>query len=437
MSEKINYINENEYQKEVLDGGLVVLDFYSTECPPCEALASKFESLSEFYGEDIKFIKIFRQENRQLAESLEVKSSPTLIFYKNGEVVGDRLSGGIRRSDIVKNLDNLLTADRVKEIKSKIKPLTTTCDLLILGAGPGGLTAAIYAGQAKLNTIVVDTGAPGGQVTTTHLVSNYPGFIEPIEGFMLMHNVGEQAKAAGVDSRYSVDVTDIDLEKKQILVDGYETIRAKRIIIATGSTYRPLNIPGEKEFKGQGISYCATCDAKYYEGKEVVVIGGGNSAIEEALFITKFARKVTIVHQFDHLQANKVAQEKAFANDKIEFILEHEPRAFEKTARGMDVTVEELKTGTYKKISTDGVFIFVGMQPNLELFDDVPFEKDEWGYIKVDPLMHTNVKDVFAVGDVVTKIYRQITIAIAEATIAAITVAKELDEEFDVEQEAA
>lgn len=437
MSEKINYISEKEYQKEVLEGGLVVLDFYSTQCPPCEALASKFEGLSDIYGDDIKFLKIFRQENRQLAESLGVKSSPTLIFYKNGEMVGDLLSGGVRRSDIVKNLDRMLEPGRVKELKDKIKPVATSCDLLILGAGPGGLTAAIYAGQSKLETIVVDTGAPGGQVSTTHLVSNYPGFAEPIEGFMLMHNIGEQAKAAGVKTRYSVDVTDIDMEKKQILVDGYETIRAKRIIIATGSTYRPLHIPGEKEFKGQGISYCATCDAKYYEDKEVVVIGGGNSAIEEALFITKFARKVTVVHQFDHLQANKQAQEKAFANDKIQFIFEHEPRAFEKTARGMDVTIEELSTGSYKKLSTDGVFVFIGMQPNLELFEDVPFERDEWGYIKVDQLMRTNIKDVFAVGDVVTKIYRQITIAIAEATIAAITIAKELDDESDAQQKTA
>jgi thioredoxin reductase (NADPH) len=428
MSEKIVYINTDQYQKEVLEAGLVVLDFYSTECPPCEALAAKFESLSEIYGDDIKFIKIFRQENRELAEKLDVRSSPTLIFYKNGKIVGDQLSGGVRRSDIVRNLDAMLDPAKVVELNKKITPITTECDLVVLGAGPAGLTAGIYAGQAKVNTIVIDTAAPGGQVTTTHLVSNYPGFSKPVEGFMLMHHIGEQAAAAGVKTRYSVDITKMDLENKIIEIDGYETIKPKKIIIATGSSYRPLGVSGEKEYKGHGISYCATCDAKYYEGKEVIVIGGGNSAIEEAMFITKFANKVTIVHQFDQLQANKSAQEKAFANDKIHFMLEHEPRDFAKTETGMAVTVEDLKSKQRKVLETDGVFIFAGMQPNLELFDKDKFELDQWGYIKTDQLMHTNIDGVFAIGDVSTKIYRQITIAIADATIAAITIAKELEE---------
>lgn len=427
MSEKISYINAEDYDKEVLNGGLVVLDFYSTECPPCEALASKFESLSKIYGEDIKFLKIFRQENRELAETLGVKSSPTLIFYKNGEIVGDMLTGGIRRSDIVANFELMLTPERAQELRDRIEPVTTECDLLILGAGPGGLTSAIYAGQAKLNTILADTGAPGGQVTTTHLVSNYPGFSKPIEGFMLMHYMNEQVAEAGVNTRYSVDITDVHLMDKTILVDGYETIKARKIIIATGSSYRPLGVPGETEYKGHGISYCATCDAKYYEGKEVIVIGGGNSAIEESMFITRFADKVTVVHQFDHLQANKNAQEQAFANDKIEFMLEHEPREFKKTDTGMTVVVEDLKTKEIKTLHTDGVFIFAGMQANLELCKEGRLELDQWGYIKVDKYMKTNIPDVFAIGDVAEKVYRQITIAVAEATIAAITVAKELE----------
>lgn len=433
-TEKIMHINANEYEKEVLQGGLVALDFYSTECPPCEALASKFESLADVYGDDIKFIKIFRQENRELADKLGVKSSPTIIFYKNGEIVGDRLTGGIRRVDIARNLDNLLTPERAAQLRRKIKRVTTECDLLVLGGGPAGLTAGIYAGQALVDTIVVDIAAPGGQVTTSHLVSNYPGFSKPIEGYMLMHHIGEQAKAAGVKTRFSVDVSNVDLHKKEILLDGYETIRAKKIIIASGSTPRPLGIPGEIEFKGQGVSYCATCDAKYYQDKEVIVIGGGNSAIEEAMFISKFAKKITIVHQFAQLQANRVAQQQAFANDKIEFVLEHEPRRFEKTDKGMDVIVEDLKTKEYKTFSADGVFVFVGMKANLELFEGNGLTLDDWGYVRVDPTMHTNIPDVFAVGDVATKIYRQITIAVADATIAGITAARELDEEMSAIQ---
>jgi len=429
MSEKIIYIDGDQYEKEVLNGGLIALDFYSTECPPCEALASKFESLAEIYGDDVKFIKIFRQENRDLAVSLEVTGSPTLLFFKNGEIVGDKLSGAVRRADIIKNLDEMLSEDRVKELKTKIKPVITECDVAILGAGPAGLTAGIYSAQAKLKTIVIDPGLAGGQVQTTHQVSNFPGFIEPQPGYMLMHYMGEQAVSAGIDSRYSVDITSVDLQKKEIIIDGFETIKPKKIIVATGSSYKPLGISGEKEYKGNGISYCATCDAKYFDDKEVIVIGGGNSAIEEALFITKFAKKVTIVHQFAELQANKVAQEKAFANEKIEFVFEHEPRAFLKNeSGGMDVDVEDLKTKEMKKFSADGIFIFAGMQPNLSSFGDV-FELDNWGYLKTDAFMHTNVKDVFAAGDVASKPFRQITVAVSDGTVAAITVAKEIDEE--------
>ena len=427
MSERIIYINESEFDEKVLQGGKVILDFYSTECPPCEALAAKFEPLSEIYGDDVTFIKIFRQENRALAENLGVSSSPTVIFFDQGKETGERFSGAVKRSDLMRNLDELVGESRAEELKGRITPVETESDVLIIGGGPTGLTAGIYSAQAKLKTILVDTALSGGQVTTTHLVSNYPGFEKPIEGFMLMHFMSEQAKGAGVDFRAAVDVTKVDLEKREVLIDGYERIRAKKIILATGASYRELGVSGEREYKGRGISYCATCDAKYYEDKEVVVIGGGNSAIEESLFITKFARKVTIVHQFDTLQANKLAQERAFENEKIDFIFEHEPRAFIKKEDGtMDIVVEDLKTGTEKTLHSDGVFIFAGMKPNTEGFNGT-LEYDQWGYVAVDNEMHTSMKDVFAAGDLRGKMHRQITTAVADGTIAAIAVAKELE----------
>ena len=370
MAEKIKYINAAQFEDEVLRGDKVVVDFYSTECPPCEALAAKYEGLSELYGTDIRFIKIFRQENRELAESLGVTSSPTVIFYDRGKRVGDTLTGGIKRADLIRNLDALIPAQRIAEIKKTVKPVHTECDVLILGGGPAGLTAGIYSAQALLDTIVVDIALPGGWVTTTHQVSNYPGFIDPIQGFMLSHQMSEHAKAAGVKFRPAVDVTSVDLKKKQIVIDGFETITAKKIVIATGSSPRPLGVKGEKEYRGKGISYCATCDAKYYEDRDVIVIGGGNSAIEESLFISKFAKKITIVHQFDHLQANKMLQEKILNLDKVNFIWEHEPRKFVKNGDSVnEVVVEELKTGKMKTLKCDGVFIFAGTQPNLELFN--------------------------------------------------------------------
>ncbi len=434
MSDKIQYINATEFKDVVLNGGKVIVDFYSTECPPCEALATKFESLSEIYSDDIKFIKIFRQENKELAISLGVSSSPTLLFYNNGEIIGNRLTGGIKRSDIEKNLELLISPDRAAELKNKIEPYSTECDVLIIGGGPAGLAAAIYTAQAKLKTILVDKDLPGGQVKVTHLVSNYPGFSEPISGYMLMHQMAEQAKAAGSEFRLAVDITKSDLINRFVVVDGIETIHAKKIIIATGSSPRPLNVKGELEYKGQGISYCATCDAKFYEGKHVVVIGGGNSAIEESLFISKFASKITIVHQFDKLQSNKLAQEKVFADPKISFMFEHEPREFIKNGSSVnEVVVENLNTHELKSIDCDGVFIFAGMIPNISEIKQY-FELDKWGYIATDSNMKTNLENVYAVGDVISKQFRQITTAVSDGTVAAISISKELEKEPIIEE---
>jgi thioredoxin reductase (NADPH) len=419
-------INSSEFESEVLQSDNVILDFFSTECPPCEALASKFEDLSILYGKDIKFLKIFRQKNRDLAEKLGVKSSPTLLFFEKGKEVGDRLAGGIKRSDIIRNLDSMLPKEKVAEIKSLIKPSRSEYDVIILGAGPGGLTAGLYLCQAKINTVLIDISLPGGHVSTTHEVSNYPGFIEPQAGYMLSHNMSEQTKLCGTVYKVAVDITRVDLDKKEVVIDEYETIRAKKIIIATGTTPNLTGAPGEKELKGKGISYCATCDGKYMDGKEVVVIGGGNSAVEESEYLTRFAAKLTIVHQFDKLTANMHAQEKAFKNPKVSVIFDTEPRAFIKEGDKIITEIENIRTRVRQNIISDGVFIFTGMKPNIDLFRD-KLELDKWGYIKTDEDMRTSIHGIFAVGDVISKKYRQITTAVADGTIAAMAIAKELN----------
>ena len=418
-------ITSSEFEKEVLKGGKVVLDFYSTECPPCEALAPKFEGLASLYGEDIRFFKMFRQQNKPLAESLGVRSSPTLLFFDKGVQSPVSLSGGIKRSDIILQLDSMLSAEKVQEIKKNIKPSVSEFEVLILGAGPGGLTAGLYLCQSKVNTVLIDIALPGGQVSTTHEVSNYPGFIDPQPGYLLSHNMSEQTKLCGTIYKVAVDVTKVDLVKKEVIIDEFETVKAKKIIIATGTSPNLMGVPGEKELKGKGISYCATCDAKYYGDKEVVVIGGGNSAVEESDFISRFASKITMVHQFDALTANKQAQEKLFANEKIKVLFSHEPRSFVREGDKMITEVEDLKTKTISKLVSDGVFVFIGMKPNIDLFRDT-LELDKWGYIKTNEDMQTSMPDIYAVGDVISKKYRQITTAVADGTIAAIAIAKEL-----------
>ncbi len=419
-------INAADFQQEVLNGGKVVVDFYSTECPPCEALAPKFEAMAELYGEKIKFVKIFRQGNRELATSLGVSSSPTLLFFDNGKQILDTISGGIKKSEIVERLDKMLTAEEVAIIKANQKTTVSEYDVAILGGGPAGLTAGIYLGQAKIKTVLIDPALPGGYMGITHQVSNYPGFEQPQPGFMLAHYMSEQAKHTGIDFKVAVDITSVDLLKKEIVIDGFETIKAKKIIIATGTSPNTMNAPGEKEYKGKGISYCATCDAKYFVDKEVVVIGGGNSAVEEAQFITKFARKVTMIHQFDKLTANQTAIEELQKNEKISVMYEHEPRKFEKRGDKMVTTIENLKTKELNELEADGVFVFVGFKANVSILGNTLPELDNWGYIKTNEDRQTSLPDIYAAGDIISKKYRQITTAVADGTIAAMTISKEL-----------
>ncbi|HLN21878.1 MAG TPA: FAD-dependent oxidoreductase [Bacteroidales bacterium] len=418
-------INSEEFRSEVLESGKVVLDFYSTECPPCEALASKFEHLAGLYGNDIKFYKIFRQGNRQLADELGVKSSPTLLFFENGKEVHNRLTGAIRKKDIISNLEKMIRPERAAEIRNLIKPAVSEYDVIVLGGGPGGLTAGLYLCQSKINTVLVDTGLPGGQVSTTHEVSNYPGFIQPQAGYMLSHNMSEQTKQCGTVYKVAVDITKVDLHKKEVIIDEFETIKARKIVIATGTKPNSTGSSGEKELRGKGISYCATCDAKYFDNKEVVVIGGGNSAVEESDLISRFASKLTIVQQLDSFTANRKAVDKLLTNEKVTAVYNSEPRSFRRENDKIFTEVENVRTGERTTLISDGVFIFIGMKPNIDLFNN-GLELDKWGYIVTNEDRQTNIPGVYAVGDVISKKYRQITTAVSDGTIAAMAIAKEL-----------
>ena len=305
--------------------------------------------------------------------------------------------------------------------------MTERYDVAVVGAGPAGLAAGIYAARARLRTLVLDESVPGGQVKTTHKVSNYPGFPEDVKGSDLAAAFAAQAARFGAELRRSVEITDHDLAAtpKRLVLDEEETIEARAVIVATGAKPRPLGVPGEDRFKGRGISYCATCDGAYFEGKDIHVIGGGNSAVEESLFLTQFARSVTIVHQFLELQAEPASVQEALANPKIRVLLGHEPRGFHGETALERLEVEELATKERKQLRTDGVFVFIGMVPRTDLLARyVPLAPG--GYVETTEAMETTVPGLFAAGDIRVKRFRQITTAVADGTIAALAAQKHL-----------
>ena len=297
-------------------------------------------------------------------------------------------------------------------------------DVIIIGAGPAGLTAAIYTSRAALSTLVIDEASAGGQVKTTHRVANYPGFVEPIAGHELAGNMRKQAEKYGTEFKLAADITALHLNDKEkwVELDDEDKYTAEFVIIATGSSPRLLNIPGELEYKGSGVSYCATCDGEFYKDKDIFVVGGGNSAMEESLLLLQFVKSITVIHQFDKLQAEKITADKVTTNPKVNILWSHEPRAFYKKENGMIVEAEDIKTNKRIRLERDGIFIFVGLIPNSTFLKNIPIQLTEYGYIIANPQMETNIKGVYAAGDVLNKKHRQITTAVGEGTIAALEV---------------
>ena len=294
-------------------------------------------------------------------------------------------------------------------------------DAIIIGGGAAGLTAGIYTSRAKLSTLILNEGAVGGQMVLTEEIANYPG-VATTKGYMLANTMKVQAKSFGCKIKSNIKIKNYSFNDKVKVIeleDG-RIFKGKSVILTPGGRPRSLNIEGEGQFKGRGISYCATCDGDFFTGKEVVVVGGGNSALEEAVALTAFATKVTIVHQFDHFQAFEHAIEEAEKNPKISFVMESELRGFYGSEQLEKVTIEHLPSGNISEFKTDGTFIFVGYQPNTESIKGL-VELNKRNEIIVDEDKKTNVEGVFAAGDCIVKKYRQVTTAVADGTIAALS----------------
>ncbi|MCL6570255.1 MAG: thioredoxin-disulfide reductase [Bacillus sp. (in: Bacteria)] len=311
-------------------------------------------------------------------------------------------------------------------------------DVIIAGAGPAGMTAAVYTSRANLSTLMIERGLPGGQMANTEDVENYPGF-ESILGPDLSTKMFDHAKKFGAEYAYGDIKEVVDHGDYKVVIAGSKQYKAYAVIITAGAEYKKVGVPGEKELSGRGVSYCAVCDGAFFKGKELVVIGGGDSAVEEGVYLTRFASKVTVVHRRDQLRAQKIAQDRAFANEKVEFIWKHTIKSINDTegnGKVGSVTLVSTENGEEQEFKTDGVFIYVGMLPLSKPFLSLGITNEN-GYIETNELMETKVPGIFAAGDIREKTLRQIVTATGDGSIAAQSVQRfveELMEEMKVKK---
>jgi thioredoxin reductase (NADPH) len=299
-------------------------------------------------------------------------------------------------------------------------------DVVIIGGGPAGLTAGLYTSRARLTTLLIESALYGGQMTTTELIENYPGFPEGITGGDLSRLMEEQAKRFGMET-VNEEVIEAKLtgERKSIHTAG-ATYLCDAVIICTGTEYRKLGIPGELDFRGKGVSYCATCDGAFFKDNEIMVVGGGDSALTEALFLTKFVKGLTIIHRRDALRATKIYQERAMANPKIKFLWNSVLQAIKGDQIVRSVVVKNVKTGEMKELTAEGVFMFVGLEPRTHFLKGL-LQMDDGGYIVTNENCETSVKGVFAAGDCTKKLLRQIATAVGDGATAAFAAEKYID----------
>jgi thioredoxin reductase (NADPH) len=301
-------------------------------------------------------------------------------------------------------------------------------DLVIVGAGPAGLTAGIYASRGRLRTVILERNMAGGQIALTELVENYPGFPEGISGFDLAEKMKAQAIEFGAELREIETVTALrrETDGTYSVVTDQGAVHSRSVILAPGVEARRSGIPGEAEFIGRGVSWCATCDGPLYRGRTVAVVGGGDSAVEEGLFLTKFADKVYLVHRRDELRAAPIAQERCFASAKFEFVWDSVPRRIEGHEAVEALEVENVKTGELRTLPVNGVFMYIGQLPNTTWLKDT-VELDATGHIVTDGLLHTKLPGVFACGDARANPLKQIVMAVGEGALAAVQAERYLD----------
>ena len=402
-------INSKKLKAMIENGKTFLVDFWAPWCPHCRKINPAYEQIAEQYAGVLEVVKVDMDEDDKLWSELQVELIPTLRLYVDGKPVASTVAPE-SKAVIDEFLSDILP-EQIKEENDHVY------DMIVIGGGPGGYTAALYAARAGVDTLVIEKLSAGGQMALTHQIDNYPGFVDGIGGWELADQMQRQAERFGAKTQ-NAEVRSVDLKASPKKVETIEgAFYGKTIVLATGANPRELGVSNEKELVGRGVAYCAACDGMFYKGKTVVVVGGGNTAAADALLLSRVAEKVIIVHRRDTLRATKIYHEPLMRAENVEFRWNSVVMELLHEDKLIGVRLKDVQTGEETVLAADGVFVSVGRKPATELVAD-QVELDKGGYIVAGENTATNIPGVYAVGDVRTKLLRQVVTAVADGAMA-------------------
>ena len=404
-------MNAEGYRKFTQAKQPVMVEFSAPWCVYCRRLAPALESVAEEYRDTLVFGAVNIDDEPELAQSEKIEVVPTLLIYQNGQVLGSIVAPESRAQLVAFIEETLQHREQEANITEHIY------DMIVVGGGPGGYTAALYAARAGLDTVILEKLSAGGQMALTEQIDNYPGFEDGIDGFSLGEKMKRGTERFGVETKLA-EVLSLDLSgtvKKAETSEG--PLFARIIVLATGAGPRELGIEGEQELIVKGVNYCAACDGMFYKNKTVVIAGGGNTAAADALILSRICKKVIVVHRRDTLRATKIYHEPLMKAENVEFRWDSEIIELLHDEKVIGIRLRNVKTGEETTLACDGVFVSIGRKPSSELVKD-QVEVDPAGYIIADESTRTNIPGVFAVGDVRTKALRQVVTAVADGATA-------------------
>ena len=404
-------MNINSKQlKELLENKKAVLvDFWAPWCPHCRKINPAYDQVAGQYADTLEVVKVDMDEDDRLWQDWNVELIPTLRLYVDGEPVNSIVAPESKAA-----IDEFLSGILPQQEKAAQEHVY---DMIIIGGGPGGYTAALYAARAGLDTLVLEKLSAGGQMALTHQIDNYPGFVDGVGGYELADQMHRQAERFGAQTR-NAEVHSVNLQSNPKTIETSEgAFYGKTIVLATGANPRELDLANERELVGRGVAYCAACDGMFYKGKTVAIVGGGNTAAADALLLSRVAKKVIIVHRRDTLRATKIYHEPLMKAENVEFRWNSVVTELLHGDRLTGVRLKDIQTGEESELACDGVFVSVGRKPATELVAG-HLQLDKGGYIAAGETTETNIPGVYAVGDVRTKPLRQVVTAVADGAMA-------------------